>query len=135
MVEISPSSKELAATAAQRFSCQRPSTLAVVYVIPSFPDRRSRKIPNQDPFILLIVLTSSQNVCQRQPQRFRPVLSLQDAPSDCQGRESSSGLCATFIDQTKCYLFSVVTLYPHRLKAKGMESRRLLSTWLTLQRH
>uniref|UniRef100_A0A5F9DL34 Eukaryotic translation initiation factor 5 n=1 Tax=Oryctolagus cuniculus TaxID=9986 RepID=A0A5F9DL34_RABIT len=64
--------------------CVLPRTLAVVYVIPSSPDRRYQKVAIKDLFILLIKPLISQNVCQRQPQRVRPVLSLQDAPSDCQ---------------------------------------------------
>jgi len=70
---------------ARSFSCQRPSTLAVVYVIPSSPDRRYPKNPIQDLLILLIVPQLTQNVCQRQPQCVGPVLPLQDAPFDCQG--------------------------------------------------
>lgn len=70
---------------ARSFSCQRPSTLAVVYVIPSSPDRRYPKNPIQDLLILLIVLQITQNVCQRQPQCVGPVLPVQDAPFDCQG--------------------------------------------------
>lgn len=70
---------------AKIFSCQRPRTLAVVYVIPSSPDRRYQKTAIKDLFILLIKLLIRQNVCQRQPQCFRSVLSLQNAPSDCQG--------------------------------------------------
>lgn len=52
---------------------------------PFFSDRGYQKVAIKDLFILLIKSLISQNVCQRQPQRVRPVLSLQDAPSDCQG--------------------------------------------------
>ena len=83
--ETQHTSKKLTASVAKNFSCQRPRTLAVVYVIPSSPDRGYQKIAIKDLFILLIKPLISQNVCQRQPQRVRPVLSLQDAPSDCQG--------------------------------------------------
>lgn len=78
-------SEEPAASVAKTFSCQRPRTLAVVYVIPSSPDRRYQKVAIKGLFTLLIKPLISQNVCQRQPQRVRPVLSVQDAPSDRQG--------------------------------------------------
>lgn len=58
-VETQSTSKELAATLAKYFSCQRRWTLAVVYVILYFPDRRSRNISIQYIFILLIVLVAS----------------------------------------------------------------------------
>lgn len=70
---------------AKIFSCQRPRTLAVVYVIPSSPDRRYQKVAIKDLFISLIKSLISQNVCQCQLKRVRPFLSLQDAPFEGKG--------------------------------------------------
>lgn len=95
---------------AKIFSCQRPRTLAVVYVIPSSPDRRYQKTAIKDLFILLIKLLIRQNVCQRQPQCFRSVLSLQNAPSDCQGN---------FLSSCKQGVFSCICFSQEGKESKG----------------